>query len=184
MRSALWTFATLSTLTLALASPAVARHGPHGRGAGDEQRFDRGGPLFDPEALAERFDERADRIDALLDLTDDQRAAFDRKRAEAFEDARPKVERMRSVGEELRELLDSGTTDAAQVGSRVIEMHRLKAELKATRETVESELVEILTEEQRFAFEALKEARHDLEERGARRFGHGARQFGAERRSR
>lgn len=162
-----WTVCTLAAL--ALAAPAVA--GPHGRGGfGGPGRM--GGPGFgDPEAMEERMDQRAERMAELLDLTADQKAAFDKLRAEEFERAKPKMERMRAAHEELRGLLDADTNDAAKVGALVIETHRLKGELKAAKDTVESELVKLLDDEQRFAFEALKESRkggHDRRGRGRR----------------
>lgn len=159
---------------LVLAAPAFAAPSSSGsslRGPGCERCFGSGGehrrgpggpgPMFDPERMEELLDVRADRIADLLDLSADQRAAFDAARTEALDAARPKMDRMRDLGDELRELLDGGSTDAAQVGARVIEMHQLKGELRAARQGVEAELSKLLTDEQRFAFEALREARRD-----------------------
>ena len=158
-----WTVAVVGAL--ALASPALA---------GDRHGF-RDDPGYDFDRLEDRLDERAERIADLLELTADQRAAFERLRYEALEGAQAEIERLRAAGEGMHQLLDSGTTDAARVGALAIEAHQLRNELKAAKESVERELVELLTEEQRFAFEALKEARHDLPGRGGRRFGHGPR---------
>lgn len=148
------------------ASSGSSVRGPgceHCSGPGGEHRRGPGGPgpMFDPERMEEFLDERADRIADLLDLTADQRAAFDAARTEALDAARPKMDRMRQLGDELRRMLDDGSTDAAQVGARVIEMHQLKGELRDARQSVESELSKLLTDEQRFAFDALKEARRD-----------------------
>jgi Spy/CpxP family protein refolding chaperone len=175
-----WTAPTLVALIVGgLAAPASAAPGPRGypeRGPGGgpcfhERLGDRGpDAMFDPEMMAEMFDARADRIAEILDLTADQRAAFEKLRTDALDAARPQLERMRQAGSELRELLDAGSSDAAQVGARMIEMHQLRGELRATRKSVEAELSKLLTSEQRFAFEALKEARHDF----AARFGPGA----------
>ncbi len=167
-----WTVPAL--VTLALAAPALA--GPGGgaypaRGPGAEPRGGPGaehrrGPMLDPELMEELFDERAERIAELLDLTAEQRAAFDKARTDGFDAARPKMERMRLAGDELRALLDSGSTDAAQVGAKVIAMHRLRGELQAERKAVEAELSKLLTDEQRFAYRALREAHRDARARG------------------
>jgi len=141
-----------ATALLALAIPALAgqpgRQGPF-RGPG--------GPDFD--ALGERLDQRAERLADALDLTADQRAAFDQLRDEAMAAAEPKLERMRAVGEELRTLLDSGTSDAEAVGRLVIEMHQLRTELHENREGVEQGLEALLTDAQKLALKAVKETR-------------------------
>jgi len=154
-----WTVPTL--LTLVLAAPALAGPGSGGYpNRGDDRRGPGGpGPMFDPEAMEELFDARADRIADLLHLDAEQRAAFDGLFADAKAAGRPKLDRMRQAGEELRAELDAAEPDAARVGAKVIEMHQLKGDLRAARKTIESELEKLLTEEQRFAFEALKEAR-------------------------
>lgn len=161
-----WTVCTLAALSLA--APALA--GPPGRG-GFGGPGGRPGGFGDPEAMEERMDQRAERMAELLDLTADQKAAFDKLRGDEFERAKPKLERMRAAHEELRGLLDADTTDAARVGALVIETHQLKGELKAAKDAVEAELVKLLDDEQRFAFEALQESRkggHDRRGKGHR----------------
>jgi len=137
---------------LAIAIPALAgqpgRPGPF-RGPG--------GP--DLEGLDERLDQRAERLADALDLTAEQRAAFDQLRGDAMAAAEPKIERMRAAGEELRGLLDAGTSDATAVGNLVIEVHRLRGELRASREEVEQGLEALLTDAQKLAFDAVREIR-------------------------
>jgi Spy/CpxP family protein refolding chaperone len=149
--------------TLALASPALAERG----------RPPRLELRFDPGRFEEHLDERAERIADLLDLTDDQRRAFDELRSRSFDGVRPKFERMRTLGEELRDLLDGASPEPAAVGAKVIALHELREELGAARDAFESELDKLLTDEQRFAFDALRKARRDFESRGPRDFGHG-----------
>ena len=164
-------------LALALVAPILAgsaqaspASGSASHDAAEHDSWDGPGrdglPMFDADRFEARLDDRADRIADLLKLTDDQRATFDRLRADALEGARPKMERMRQMGDDLRQLLDSDAPDATQVGAKMIEIHQLREELKATKDGVEAELVKILTPEQRFALDALKEARHDADERG------------------
>jgi Spy/CpxP family protein refolding chaperone len=155
-------------VALTLAAPALAGPGGPG-GPGGARRGGPGGAGLDPDLLFDQFDRRADRLAELLDLSSEQRAAFDQLRDHAYESARPKLDRMRTAGEALRALLDTASPDAAAVGAKVIELHRTKGELKALREGVERDLVALLDEEQKIAFETLEKARP----RGPRhRFGH------------
>ena len=164
-------FASLAAFAIATAisfAPAAAlagdRHDSRG-GIGED-------PRWDADQLEDRLEFHAERIADLLELTADQRTAFDRIRADAFAAARPKIEQMRQEGDDLRELLDAERPDAATVGAKVIEIHRLREDVRATKKSVESELVKLLTPEQKFAFDALKEARDDFGERGRERFAH------------
>jgi len=142
----------VATALLALAVPALAgqpgRPGPF-RGPG--------GPGF--EGLDERLDQRAERLADALDLTAEQRAAFDQLRDDAMAAAEPKMERMRTAGEELRTLLEADTGDATAVGNLVLEMHRLRAELRASRQQVEQGLEALLTDAQKLALNAVRETR-------------------------
>jgi Spy/CpxP family protein refolding chaperone len=152
------THSLLLATAIVAALPGVASaYGPGdrpGRGPGFGH-----GPFFDAEMLEERLDRHADRMARALDLTADQRAALDALRADRLDAVRPKLERMRDLGGELRSLLDAADPDPAVVGARVIELHGLRQELRAERETFDSELAKILTDEQRFAWDALREAR-------------------------
>jgi Spy/CpxP family protein refolding chaperone len=142
--------------TLAAALPALAAAQPMGSPGGWGHR-----PGFDPEKMEERLDERADQLARALDLTAEQQAAFDRLRKEGFEAARPRIETARRLGDELRQMIESDRPDAATVGAKVIELHRLREELRKARESAETEIEKLLTPEQRFAFRALRELRDD-----------------------
>lgn len=162
---------TLVALLLAapvLAAPGGGRHAGFGRDFGHGPEHVRGA--------------RHDRIAELLELDETQRAAFDRLRADGFDAARPKFERMRALHDEVRALLDAGSTDAAAIGAKVLAAHQLRHALRAEREAAEAAFVELLSEEQRFAYEALREAREAFGERRrgpAARHGFGPRRGGA-----
>jgi len=145
--------ATLATLVLV--PPAFAAHDLRGRA-----------PRFDAGRLEERLEERSDRVADLLDLSADQRASFESLRERSLLDARAKMERMHELGDELRTLLDAAAPDATEVGAKAIALHRLREELSAGRDAFAAEVAKILTAEQRFAFEALQEARGEFEDRG------------------
>lgn len=150
-RTSIW----LAIGLVAAALPALAgqqRHGGPFAGPGGP-----GGP--DQEMLGERLEMRAERLAEALDLTAEQRTAFTQLREDAVAAAEPVVERMREAGEELRGLLDGGSADEAAVGALVLEMHRLRGELRSNRENVESGLEALLTDAQRLALDAVRETR-------------------------
>lgn len=161
----------LTLAALLLAAPALATGGPGRPGAFGPGHGPGRGPGFGPGFGIE---ERLDRLADLLDLDQSQRAAFEQLRAEHRLAARPKLERMRALHEELDALLDGGSNDAAAVGGKMLAIRQLRDELRAEREAGEAELVKLLDAEQRIAFETLKEARETM--RGPGRgpgFGHG-----------
>jgi Spy/CpxP family protein refolding chaperone len=166
MRTLRTTLAALLLAAPVLAAPGGAgRHGGFGRDFGPGPDHSRGA--------------RHDRMAELLELDATQRAAFDRLRADGFDSAKPKFEQMRALHDEVRALLDAGSTDAAAIGAKVLAAHQLRNELRAERGAAEAEFVKLLSDEQRFAFEALREARDAF---GERRRGHGSRHgFGPRR---
>ncbi len=141
---------TLLASAAALAAstlPAVAAEPRFGPETGDYERI-------------ERFlDARADRLAEALELSAEQRGAFDRLRAEKLEGVRPTLEKIRANGERLRAQLDERQPDPTAIGNAVLELHRMRAELRATKDEFERELATILTPEQRFAMEALERSR-------------------------
>jgi Spy/CpxP family protein refolding chaperone len=151
---------TTSLLALALVAPVAAAPGGYGS--------HRGGPGFggpgempggDPQMLIDRLSRHADRMADLLDLTPDQRAAFDRLKEDSLASAKDKLEVMRTNGDELRTLLDSANPDPATVGAKVIAMHQTRNDLRDLRKSFEDQFSKLLTAEQQYAFEKLREAR-------------------------
>jgi len=138
--------------------------------------FPERGPGPDPDRLELVLEHHAERIAEALELDAEQRAAFDELRASRLERARPRLEAMRRTGEELRSLLDGGRADATAVGEKVLALHALKQELRAEREAFDRDFARLLTEEQRFAWEALRRARPGPD--GERPFGRGAERRG------
>jgi len=160
---------TTTMLALVIAAPVAAqqpRRGPHGPGGGPG--MGPGGPGgWDPGRMEERIDRRADRLAEALDLTAGQKAAFGELRAAQKAANQPKHEQMRQLGQEMRELMQSGSDDAQAIGSKMIAMRQLREELRASREQFEADFAKILTAEQQFALKAMKETRGG-ERRGPR----------------
>jgi Spy/CpxP family protein refolding chaperone len=149
---------------LLVAAPLVATPGGAGWSSGLHGR--RGDP-------AERFARRAERVADLLELDAAQRAAFEQMLDARLDATRPKLDAMRALGDELRALLESGSTDAAAIGEKTLALHRLRGELHAEREAARAEFVALLSDEQRFAFEALEESREMRRGRHGRHRGPG-----------
>ena len=82
-----------------------------------------------------------------------------------LEQQRPQHEALRQKLEanrdELRELLDSGSADAAAVGEIVLEGHRLEKQGRALRDARDKALRGELTPEQQVRFDALKAVRDE-----------------------
>jgi len=148
---------TLRTTLAALLFAAPLLAAPGGPGPA--------GHRFDP-GPDDRFAPRGERIAELLDLDAAQRAAFEQMRADGMAAARPKLEQLRTLHEEMRTLLDGGSTDVAAIGTKALAIHRLRGDLRAEREAAKAEFVKLLSDEQRFAYEALEEARQGMHEQG------------------
>jgi len=160
---------TLTALALLVAAPVMAAPGGPGRGPGMGPGFGAGGGHFE-----QRFEQRAEHVAEVLKLDATQRAAFDKLRHDGMAAARPKMEQMRTLREEVRTLLEAGSTDAQLVGSKLIAAHQLGQELRAERQAADAEFEKLLDPQQKFAWQALKEARSSR--RGAFRHGqHGLR---------
>jgi Spy/CpxP family protein refolding chaperone len=151
-------------VSLLLAAPVLAAPGGWGRG---------GGPGFGSGGPGDRIERRAERVADLLELDDAQRTAFDQMLGAGLAAARPKLDQMRALHQELEALLDSGSTDEAAIGAKLLAIHRLRAELRAGREAARAEFVALLSDEQRFAFEAFDEMREMRRGRQGRRGAHG-----------
>lgn len=115
---------------------------------------------------------RAEHLADALELTAEQRAGFERLRADARAAAETARERLRAAHGELERLLDAQKPVAAEVGAKVIELHRLQTELRAAREKFDREFEATLTDAQKLAWKAVRETRPG--ERLRERFrGHG-----------
>ena len=129
--------------TLALANEGEGRHG-RGRGPG----FSRG--------------LRA------LDLTEEQQASFMSLMQEERQASEPQREQVRAVRQQIRELLDSGKADPAEVGRLTIQAHTLSTQLREQHKRAFEKFEAQLTPEQKAKLDQMKQER---EERGFGRRG-------------
>jgi len=146
-----WTLTPL--LALALAAPGFAQPGPRHDGPP--------GAGFDSGRFAQGLEQRTDRLAYALDLSADQRTAFDTLRKERIADARSLADKLRATGDELRVLLDAQQPDAAAVGQKVITLHQMRDQMKGERQRFGAELEKILTPEQVAAYRALERLRSE-----------------------
>ena len=135
--------AVAGTGTLALAKEGEGRHF-RGRGAG----FSRG-------------------LQA-LDLTEEQKASFKSIMQEERQASEPQREQVRAVRQQIRELLDSGKADPAEVGRLTIQAHTLGKQLREQHKLAFEKFEAQLTPEQKAKFDQMKQER---EERGFGRRG-------------
>jgi Spy/CpxP family protein refolding chaperone len=157
-----WTCTPL--LALALAVPAVAQPGPGRAGApGPGFEYGRGGS-FDTGLLAERLEHRSDRLAYALDLTTDQRAAFDRLRDQRIAEVKTLADQLRATDAELNVMLDAPQPEAAAVGQKLIALHEMHARMKGERRSFDAELLKILTPEQQAVYNALERLRAERPE--------------------
>jgi Spy/CpxP family protein refolding chaperone len=136
------------------AMPALAQ-GP-GRGKGP------GGPGFGPGPHGPGDGFRLERAARALDLSDEQRAAFEKLQDQHRKDVQPLFEEARRLQSEVREALDSGKAEPATVGERVIQAHKLMAQAKESREAFEASFEGLLTPEQLETWKTLEEARERM----------------------
>jgi Spy/CpxP family protein refolding chaperone len=104
---------------------------------------------------------RGDRVARVLDLTEDQRAAFQK----LLEEQRPQMEalhkQMRDNHQKLDAALEGANPDSRAVGQIVIQGHALRKQAEAQREQASQALRGLLTPEQQAKFDALRSLRED-----------------------
>ncbi len=105
-----------------------------------------------------RMQPRLDALKAALGLTDSQVEAFQQLRRQQAEAARPLFEQIGQKQRELEEKVRGGSTDAASLGSLLIEIQNLRARARDAEKGVRDQAVNALTPEQRAKLTTLEEA--------------------------
>ncbi|MFL6245619.1 MAG: Spy/CpxP family protein refolding chaperone [Thermoanaerobaculia bacterium] len=96
-----------------------------------------------------------------LDLSAEQKAAWEAIRAETHETIAP----LHEQGETLAEQLES-TNDAAGIGNIVLQLRALSSQIEAAREAGDAKFAATLSAEQKMKFEAFQAASQFLHRRG------------------
>jgi Spy/CpxP family protein refolding chaperone len=99
------------------------------------------------------------RIAAALDLTDQQKAAWEAAFSTMRATAQPLHAQAKGIRAEIDALFSQGSPDPAVLGQKVIALHAVKEQLREARATMKSATTSVLTEEQKLKLEALEAAR-------------------------
>ena len=156
MNRSLMTALTLSSI---LAVPAFAGAGDH-RGGPPPEDADR---PFDGEFGERLAEHQAERLTRALNLTAEQQATLTNLQHSFADSVRPLFETMRSGHDELEALLDGTNPDPAAVGAKAIALHRTKEAMKAAHDTLDDGIEAMLNETQRAQYQALRDARPDMD---------------------
>jgi Spy/CpxP family protein refolding chaperone len=134
------TAAGAMALVLAAGMAAFGQEGggPAGRPGGGRGPGGPGGPGRDGPPL-----------DRILNLTPDQKTAWDALRKEQREAMRPLWEEQRRLEDQLRDALEAPSPDPAAVGQRAIAAHAGRKKMKAEGDRFHQRLVDILDAQQR-----------------------------------
>jgi Spy/CpxP family protein refolding chaperone len=101
---------------------------------------------------------RLDAIREYLGLTDDQIQQIQRVRQDAIESNRTVAEPLREKERNLRALVESGTADAAAAGGLTLEIEALRTRMRDLADTVQQNVLALLSAEQLTRLGALQEA--------------------------
>mgnify|MGYP001145629125 CR=1 FL=1 len=110
----------------------------------------------------------ADRLAERLDLTTDQKAAWQNLREEHRAEVEPLMTRVHEQRDQIREALESGSADATAVGQLMINNHQVHQQIKASREAMEEAFRNLLTTEQQQTLDEIKASRGERGMRGHR----------------
>lgn len=94
------------------------------------------------------------RVADFLQLTPDQRTAWDSLHTQLQNSLAPLFDQTRVAREQLSRLLDSDSPDPAAVGTQVIAMHSLEKQIQAAHATALQNAEALLTADQKTRFEA------------------------------
>ena len=110
----------------------------------------------------ERSEERGE-LSQYLQLTSDQKSAWESAKAEFGAVAQPLEQKHRALMEEVEASLKSKSPDACGIGSNVIAAQAARDQLRVAREALAQRQKSVLTPEQRTKFDAFLAARGEGE---------------------
>jgi Spy/CpxP family protein refolding chaperone len=153
------TVAVAAVFALALAPGAFAQRGAgvHGLGAGWGRPA---GAMMGPgSGFGAR---RVAVLTQVLDLTQDQLAAWQPLRDQAQAAIKPLLDQMRQIGSDVRSALDAGGADPATIGAKMIAVHDLRTKIKAARDAEETAFRGLLTDAQKAKLDVLEQLRRSM----------------------
>jgi len=151
----------LSTAALTISSFAAPGHGAKmGGGAAmtDEQR-------------QEKQDMHLERMAAVLDLTEEQKAQIEALRNQKLENTAAQQEKMAELRDELHEMGLDGSYDEARARELANELAAIKADMMVENIRLRSEIHSLLTPEQQELTEKLRPLKQDCNGHGCKNKG-------------
>jgi len=99
-----------------------------------------------------------ERLSAALELTAEQKAAWEGARRDGDGNMRALGEQARGLHREIDGLLAQPSPDPAVVGQRTIALHEVQGQMRKAHEALDGKLAALLTPEQKLRFEGFKAA--------------------------
>lgn len=98
------------------------------------------------------------RLAASLNLTDEQKAAWQAAFQQMRATTAPLREQAKQIHADMKAMLSQGSPDPTALGQKVIELHALRAQMGQARQTMQSATSAVLTAEQRQQLATIKAA--------------------------
>ena len=154
---------TLMTGGIAMAKPYGSNYGNHNS---------KGQGMMTEEQHQQRVENRLERMDAILDLSDNQEKQIKVLFSNKWQDRQAMREEMHEGRDQRRAAMRSGNLDEAAIRSNLAKRAEFKADRIIERAQVKKELYAILTPEQQEKAEKIWETRgNDRKGRHAKSFG-------------
>jgi Spy/CpxP family protein refolding chaperone len=99
-----------------------------------------------------------DPLVAYLNLTADQKAAWDAARKEFDTAAQPLFDKQRDADEALHTALDAKSADACSIGTQMLAIRAIGDQIHAAHDALEAKLEAMLTADQKAKYEAFEAA--------------------------
>lgn len=96
------------------------------------------------------------RLAAKLNLTDDQKAAWQAAFQQMQTTTAPLREQAKQLHTDMKAMLDQGTPDPTALGQKVIALHAIRAQMREAHQTMEAATTAVLSEDQKQQLATIK----------------------------
>ena len=97
---------------------------------------------------------RPDRLETMLNLTAEQKAAWDAARNDFHNANEALFDRERSAQQQLHDALEAKSPDPCAVGTAMVSLHAVEEQLRTAHQALDQKLEALLTPEQKAKFES------------------------------
>jgi Spy/CpxP family protein refolding chaperone len=156
----LYTLLPLAVLALGLAQSPIGPGRPAGRGRPSGPPPQRGVEALRPylDLMDDQTERGIEELRQYLGLTDDQIQQIEKVRDAGRDSAQGLPEQVRTNEDELRGLLEAGTSDTSVVGKLVLDLDALRSQMKQSLEIGQRNLLSLLSSEQATKLQTLEDA--------------------------